>query len=80
MTVQMNQTFQIFLNVDNAAAFVWFETNIDGYFNDNGLLIPMQTQDSNIIFYARKNTTTVDELQSSLYVYSLYEAGGFKNN
>ena len=70
--------FEIWLNVENMAAFVWIETSILGYFNNNGMLMaPGLYKD--IIFFARSNTTTVNELKSDLYVYSLYEAGGFKH-
>ena len=56
------------------AVYVWLETEIDGYFSDNGLLVSPNSYD--VTFYSRV-TTTADELKSNLKIYSLYEAGGF---
>jgi len=56
------------------AAFVSVETTVNGFFNDNGLLLAPGIHD--LTFYPRVQTTQ-DELRESIHITSLYEAGGF---
>eukprot|EP01084_Bolivina_argentea_P281133 480969_1 len=72
----VDQQYSITVSCSGVAAFVWLETKLDGYFSDNGmLLIPGKT---NVIFQSRNNKTTINDVKSGVYVYSLFEAGGFK--
>lgn len=70
-----DNTFEVSFSVGNIAAIVYLETNITGNFERNGwgLVYP---GDYSVQFNASE-TTTASKLQSTLYLYSLYEAGGF---
>ncbi|ETO24800.1 hypothetical protein RFI_12358, partial [Reticulomyxa filosa] len=68
--------FQITFTSKATAAFVWLETEVDGFFENNGFL--MTAGEKSILFYSQQ-TTTLSQLTQSLKVYSLYEMGGFQN-
>ena len=70
------QEYSIEITTAGVAAFLWLETPLDGYFNDNGNLIGPGK--SIFIFKSRNNKTTVNDVKNSIYAYSLYDAGGFK--
>eukprot|EP00483_Globobulimina_turgida_P007840 UN07855 len=74
-TGSMNQQYTITVSSSGVAVFVWLETKLDGYFSDNGMLLAGKTA---VTFQSRNNATTLNDVKSGVYVYSLYDAGGFK--
>ena len=70
--------YSIEYNVNAISLFVTIETIYDGYFDDNGLLLLPGNHVST--FMTTDNNITADDLKNSMYLYSLYEAGGFQNS
>lgn len=70
------QQYVITVHSEGVAVFVWLETLLDGYFSDNGFLNP--PGERVVVFQSRNPDTTLDDVQKGVYIYSLYDAGGFK--
>eukprot|EP01083_Nonionella_stella_P101737 288679_1 len=68
-------TFSVSFSNQNIASFVSMETSVSGSFNENGIGI-LYPGDHQWIFKASEQTTA-SELQDSIDLYSLFEAGGF---
>jgi len=69
--------YEITLTTTGVAAFVWLETKLDGYFSDNGMLM-VPGEEKNVVFKSRDSKKTLADVTSGVYVYSLFDAGGFK--
>merc|ERR1712062_627895 len=69
------QEWNITVQSEGVAVFVWLETMLDGYFSDNGFLNP--PGERTVVFHSRNMETTLEDVKKGIYVYSLYDAGGF---
>eukprot|EP01084_Bolivina_argentea_P281131 480967_1 len=72
-----NGDYDIQFSVDALAVFVTMETNITGIFDDNGMVL---TPGKYVNTFYTNQDITAGQLKDSLYLYSLYEAGGFQNS
>merc|ERR1719464_2360116 len=73
---KVEQTWDITVQSEGVAVFVWLETMLDGYFSDNGFLNPPGQR--MVVFQSRNEETTLEDVKKGVYVYSLYDAGGFQ--